>query len=102
MAQKERRAEQPVFDAVIELGKGEGGEGEGEGEGEEPGWAVTIVKDVGGVVDELLATGAVYRPEIRAWMPLAEDNGVDDDDDDDGDGHDHNVVHEVRPWGGGQ
>lgn len=63
-----------MFDAVIELDRGEGGDGEGR---EEPRW--TIVKDVGGVVDELLATGVVSRPEIR--MPLGEDDDIDYDGD---------------------
>lgn len=72
-----------MFDAVIELdgGFGEGEEGE---DREEPRW--TIVKDVGGVVDELLAAGVVYRPEIRTTMPLG-------DGDDDG----CSVFDEVRP-----
>ena len=100
LAQKERRVKQPVFDAVIELDKDEAGEGVGEGaEEDEPRWTITIVKDVGGVVDELLATGAVYRPEIRTWMPLAEDDGADGDGD--GDGDELGVVDEVRARGSG-
>lgn len=50
-----------MFDAVIEL--------EGGGGGERPRW--TIVTDVGGVVDDLLASGAVSRCEMR--MPLGDD-----------------------------
>lgn len=52
-----------MFDAIVEL--------EVRGEGGQPLW--TIVTDVEGVVDELLASGAVSRPEMR--MPLG-DNEV--------------------------
>ncbi|CAN0239697.1 unnamed protein product [Pylaiella littoralis] len=64
---KERRAGQPVFDAIVEL--------EVRGEGGQPLW--TIVTDVEGVVDELLASGAVSRPEMR--MPLG-DNEPDEEE----------------------
>lgn len=88
--QTERRVGNPVFDAVIELYGGRGGEREGDREkGEGPRW--TIVKDVGGIVDELLGTGAVYRPEIR--MPLAD---LDDYDHDHDDGGGDGVFDEVR------
>lgn len=74
-----------MFDAVIELHGGDGGR--------DARW--TIVKDVSGVVDELVATGAAYRPEIRMRMPLGEgDDNIGDDGDDDGGG----VVDEVREW----
>ena len=86
-----RRAGEPVFDAVIEV---EGVKGDGGGEdGQERRWRVTVVTDVGGVVDELLATGRASRSEMR--MPLVEreeeEVGLD------GRGRDHeDVFHEVR------
>lgn len=99
LAQKERRAGQPVFDAVIELdtvGRGGGGE-----RGGELRW--TVVKDVGGVVDKLLSAGAVFRPEVRATMPpnLAENDAFDGHDDDGEDEH-HGVggAREVREMAG--
>lgn len=58
--QKERRAAKPVFDVVVEM------EGEFLEDGEHPRCAVTVVKRVGAVVDELLATGHVPKPEMRA------------------------------------
>ncbi len=73
---RKRRAGEPVFDAVIDLEGCNVAEG-----GQEQGWRwrVTVVTDVRGVVDELLATGAVSRPEMR--MPLTkdeEDVGLDE------------------------
>lgn len=76
-----------MFDAVIELYGGGGGEGREGGGG--PRW--TIVKDVGGAVDELLATGVMNRPEIR--MPFGESDDIDDDQDD--------VFDQVRDWRNG-
>lgn len=55
--QKERRAGRPVFDLVLEL---EGGD--------QP--KCTVVRRVGAVVDELLASGHVPKPEMRAPLPV--------------------------------
>lgn len=54
--QKDKRAADPLFDAVIEV---EGGR--------QPMW--TVVNAVAKVVDELLANGSVAKPDRRTPLP---------------------------------
>lgn len=63
-SQREQRADNPVFDAVVEV----------EGGGEQQALFTVVRSDVAFVVDNLLSNGWVSRPEIRA--PLGSDDGI--------------------------